>query len=55
MSRTVSTRIPKQIHDELRKRCNDLGESINDYVKAAIEFAMYGSTEFDFGYPDESE
>ena len=49
MSRTVSARIPNQLHEELRDKCNQLGESINDYVAAAIEFAMYGSTEFDFG------
>ena len=49
MSRTVSTRIPTQLHEELRTRCNLVGESINDFVKAAIEFALYNSTEFDFG------
>ena len=49
MSRTVSARIPKQLHEELRERCNEIGESINDFVKASIEFAMNGSTEFDFG------
>ena len=49
MSRTVSARIPAELHEELRERCNLLGESINDFVKAAIEFAMNGSVEFDFG------
>jgi len=49
MSRTVSTRIPTQLHEELRERCNLVGESINDFVKAAIEFALYSSTDFDFG------
>ncbi len=49
MSRTVSTRIPTQLHEELRDRCNLVGESINDFVKASIEFALYNSTEFDFG------
>jgi hypothetical protein len=37
------------LHEELRERCNQLGESINDFVKAAIEFALYGCVEFDFG------
>ncbi len=54
MSRTVSARIPTELHEELRERCNLIGESINDYVKAAIEFALYNSTEFDFG-SEESE
>jgi len=49
MSRTVSTRITTQLHEELRERCNLVGESINDFVKAAIEFALYNSTDFDFG------
>ena len=49
MSRTVSSRIPTQLHEELRERCNLVGESINDFVKASIEFALHNSTEFDFG------
>jgi len=49
MSRTVSARIPTQLHEELRERCNLVGESINDYITAAIEFALHNSTEFDFG------
>lgn len=49
MSRTVSARIPNQLHEELRERCNLLGESINDYVKAAIEFALNETVDFDFG------
>jgi len=55
MSRTVSARIPTQWHEELRERCNNLGESINDFVKASIEFALHNSTEFDFGGSDEDE
>jgi len=49
MSRTVSARIPTELHEELRERCNLIGESINDFVKASIEFVLYNSTEFDFG------
>ncbi len=49
MSRTVSARIPTQLHEELRERCNLVGESINDFVEAAIEMALYNSTDFDFG------
>ena len=54
MSRTVSARIPKELHEELRERCNKVGCSINDYLKASIEFALSGSSEFDFGN-DEDE
>lgn len=49
MSRTVSARIPTELHEELRERCNLVGESISDFVEAAIEFALYGSVDFDFG------
>ena len=49
MSRTVSARIPNDLHEELRERCNLIGESINDYVKAAIEFALNETVDFDFG------
>lgn len=37
MSRTVSSRIPKELHEKLRDHCNDLGVTVNDYVKEAIE------------------
>ena len=49
MSRTVSTRIPTDLHEDLRERCNLIGESMNDFIKAAIEFALYDSCNFDFG------
>jgi len=49
MSRTVSSRIPTSLHDELRERCNLIGESINDFIKASIEMCLYNSCEFDFG------
>jgi predicted DNA-binding protein len=49
MSRTVSARIPTQLHEELRDRCNLIGESINDFVKAAIEFVLHNNVDFDFG------
>ena len=57
MSRTVSARIPKDLHEELRERCNQIGESINDFVKASIEFTLWESTDFDFGnaVDDESD
>ena len=49
MSRTVSARIPTELHEELRERCNLIGESINDFIKASIEFSLYDVTDFDFG------
>lgn len=49
MSRTVSARIPTDLHEELRERCNLVGESMSDFVQAAIEFALHETTDFDFG------
>ncbi len=55
MSRTVSSRIPISLHEELRERCNELGESINDYIKASIELGLHSSSEFNFGDDLEDE
>jgi len=53
LSRTVSSRIPKELHDELFERCNNVGCSINDFIEASIEFALHEYTEFDFGETEE--
>jgi predicted HicB family RNase H-like nuclease len=55
MSRTVSARIPTELHEELREKCNKLGCSINDYVMESIKFAIIGSSEFDFDFDDEPD
>jgi len=55
MSRTVSARISKDLHSELREQCNKVGCSINDYVEESIKFAMYGYSEFDFALDDSEE
>lgn len=53
MSRTVSACIPTELHEELRERCNQIGESMNDFIKASIEFSLYGYMDFDFGNDEE--
>jgi len=55
MSRTVSARIPNDLHEELRERCNKVGCSINDFLEASIEFALNDYSEFDFGNEEEPE
>ncbi len=55
MSRTVSARIPTKLHEDLRERCNEIGESINDFVKASIELMLYGSSDFTFEEPEDDE
>lgn len=49
MSRTVSARITTKMHDELRERCNLIGESINDFIVACIDVGLHNSSDFDFG------
>ena len=49
MSRTISARIPKEWHEEMRERCNNVGCTINDFLCGAIELALTGHTEQDFG------
>ena len=49
MSRTVSARIPQELHEKLRDKCNNLGCSINDYLTASIDLCLNDHTEFDFG------
>ncbi len=49
MSRTVSSRIPTDLHEELRERCNLIGESISDFIKACIDMGLHNTCDFDFG------
>lgn len=49
MTKTVSARIDDKVHDEIRDRCNIAGCTVNDFLNGAIELALTGSTEFDFG------
>ena len=55
MTKTVSARIPNKRHDELRERCNQLGCTINEFLDHAIEFALGGTTEFEFELDEEAE
>jgi len=55
MSRTVSARIPTKMHDELRERCNLIGESISDFITACIDLGLHNSSDFNFGDDFESE
>ena len=55
MSRTVSARISKELHEELRERCNKIGCSINDFLEASIGFFLYGHSDFDFGDEEDQE
>jgi len=43
MSKTVSSRLPKEIHERLHECCNNKGITINDFVKEAVETKLNGS------------
>jgi len=49
LSKTVSSKIPNKLHEDLREICNQLGCTINEYVENCIEFLLNNSSEFDFG------
>jgi len=53
VSRTVSARIPNELHKKLCERCNKVGSSINDFIHASLEFVINDYTEFDFGGVEE--
>lgn len=43
------------MHQELIDRCNKVGCRVSDFVKASIEFSLYGYVEFDFGDGEDEE
>ena len=45
----MSARLENDTHQKLLDRCNKEGCRVNDFVKAAIDFVLHNSTEFDFG------
>ncbi len=55
MSRTVSARISKETHDQLRERCNKAGCTMNDWIEASINYFLTGYSDFDFGDDEEKE
>jgi len=56
VSKTVSARIPKNLHEELRERCNNIGCSINDFIAESVKFMLHNESDFDFnGENDEDE
>ncbi|MCH7969399.1 MAG: hypothetical protein IH841_09190 [Thaumarchaeota archaeon] len=37
MTKTISSRIPKDLHDKLRERCNQEGCNTNDFIRDILE------------------
>ena len=55
MSRTVTARIPIDLHEEILARCNKVGCSINDFVKESLSFVIFRTSDFEFGDEEEDE
>ena len=55
MTKTISLRIHNQTHKELTERCNKADCTINEWLSACIDYLLTGSSDFDFGDPDEDD
>ena len=55
LPKTVSARIENDMHEDLADKCNKLGCRMNDFIKASVEFCLYGSVNFDFGDEEDDE
>ena len=49
MTKTVSARVSEIVHDKILNRCNIRGCTVNEFLNAAIEFAIVGHIDFEFG------
>jgi len=47
LSKTVSSRLQDSKHEVLREKCNQLGCSMNDFIKDAIETKLNGHNSFE--------
>jgi len=54
MAKTVSSRIPNDLHDQLRERCNNARCNTNDIIRGLLELELRGDTEIDFGNEEEN-
>ena len=52
-TKPTSVRFDSDLLEELDQRCGKVGCSRNDFIKNSVEFAIYQSSNFDFG--DEEE
>ena len=40
MTKTVSSRIPKDLHDKLKQRCDEDGCNTNDFIRDVLEIEL---------------
>ncbi len=53
MTKTISARIPERLHEEIINCCTKEGWIINEFLNGAIELAIIGHTNFEFGEPED--
>lgn len=54
-TKTISARIPEEVHTDILDRCNREGCTVNHFLNCAIELAITGYSEFDFADEDQDE
>ena len=54
-TKPTSVRFDNELLEELDQRCSKVGCSRNDFIKNSVEFAIYQSSDFDFGDEEETD
>lgn len=54
-TKTISARIPEDVHADILDRCNREGCTVNHFLNCAIELAITGYSDFEFGDEDQDE
>ena len=54
-TKPTSIRFDNDLLEELDQRCEKIGCSRNDFIKNSVEFAIYQSSDFDFGDEEETD
>ncbi|AIF83437.1 hypothetical protein NTE_01369 [Candidatus Nitrososphaera evergladensis SR1] len=49
VTKTITARIPDEVHSEVLNRCNRAGVNINYFLNRALELVITGSSQFEFG------
>ena len=52
-TKPTSVRLDDNLLKDVDQRCSKVGCSRNDFIKNSVEFAIYQSSDFDFGGDEE--
>ncbi len=45
--------LSEKLHEKIINRCNGQGCTVNEFLNTAIELAIIGHTDFEFGEPED--